>query len=84
MAATIIRGPEEGNWAPGYYYVLFEDPDGIQLEVCFVPGAGLLAAGTSFDLFPRAILRSGLAACDIGLERTEESEPPDQPAHRAR
>jgi hypothetical protein len=29
--------------------VLFEDPDGIRLEVCFVPGAGLLAAGTSFD-----------------------------------
>jgi catechol 2,3-dioxygenase-like lactoylglutathione lyase family enzyme len=24
MAATIIRGPEEGSWAPGYYYVLFE------------------------------------------------------------
>jgi len=25
----------------------FEDPDGIRLEVCFVPGAGLLAPGTS-------------------------------------
>src|SRR5712671_1156267 len=49
MAATIIRGPEEGNWAPGYYYVLFEDPDGIRLEVCFAPGTGLLSAGTSFD-----------------------------------
>jgi catechol 2,3-dioxygenase-like lactoylglutathione lyase family enzyme len=49
MAARIIRGPEEGSWAPGYYSVLFEDPDGIRLEVCFVPGAGLLAAGTSFD-----------------------------------
>jgi catechol 2,3-dioxygenase-like lactoylglutathione lyase family enzyme len=49
MAATIIRGPEEGSWAPGYYSVLFEDPDGIRLEVCFVPGAGLLAAGASFD-----------------------------------
>ncbi len=49
MAATIIRGPEEGGWAPGYYSVLFEDPDGIRLEVCFVPDAGLLAAGTSFD-----------------------------------
>jgi catechol 2,3-dioxygenase-like lactoylglutathione lyase family enzyme len=47
--ATIIRGPEEGSWAPGYYSVLFEDPDGIRLEMCFVPGAGLLAAGTSFD-----------------------------------
>jgi catechol 2,3-dioxygenase-like lactoylglutathione lyase family enzyme len=49
MAATIIRGPEEGNWAPGYYSVLFEDPDGIRIEVCFVPGAGLLAPGTAFD-----------------------------------
>src|ERR1700722_4636425 len=25
MSATIIRGPLEGSWAPGYYYVLFED-----------------------------------------------------------
>jgi catechol 2,3-dioxygenase-like lactoylglutathione lyase family enzyme len=49
MAATIIRGPEAGSWAPGYYSVLFEDPDGIRLEVCFVPGAGLLADGTRFD-----------------------------------
>jgi hypothetical protein len=45
MSATIIRGPEEASWAPGYYSVLFEDPDGIRLEMCFVPGAGLLASG---------------------------------------
>ncbi len=49
MGAAVIHGPEDGNWAPGYYSVLFEDPDGIRLELCFVPGAGLLAAGTSFD-----------------------------------
>ncbi len=49
MNATIIRGPEEGSWAPGYYSVLFEDPDGVRLELCFVPGAGLLERGTSFD-----------------------------------
>jgi hypothetical protein len=47
--ATIIRGPEEGTWAPGYYSVLFEDPDGIRLEMCFVPGAGLLADGEAFN-----------------------------------
>jgi catechol 2,3-dioxygenase-like lactoylglutathione lyase family enzyme len=47
--ATIVRGPEEGSWAPGYYSILFEDPDGIRLEVCFVPGAGLLQAGASFN-----------------------------------
>ncbi len=49
MGATIIRGPEEGTWAPGYYSVLFEDPDGIRLEMCFVPGAGILQDGTSFN-----------------------------------
>ena len=47
MDATIVHPPEEGPWAPGYYSVLFEDPDGIRLEVNFVPGRGLLerAAG---------------------------------------
>ena len=49
MNATIVRGPLEGNWAPGYYYVLFEDPDGIRLEVNFVPGAGVLAEGAGFN-----------------------------------
>src|SRR3954466_6647022 len=49
MNATIVRGPQEGSWAPGYYSVLFEDPDGIRLEVNFVPGAGLLAEGARFD-----------------------------------
>ncbi|MFN8602466.1 MAG: VOC family protein [Candidatus Binatia bacterium] len=41
--ARIVHAPEEGPWAPGYYSVLFEDPDGIRLEVNFVPGKGLLA-----------------------------------------
>jgi catechol 2,3-dioxygenase-like lactoylglutathione lyase family enzyme len=49
MGATIIRPPAEGTWAPGYYSVLFEDPDGIRLEVNFVPGAGVLAPGVAFD-----------------------------------
>ena len=47
--ATIVRGPMEGSWVPGYYYVLFEDPDGIRLEVNFVPGTGLLADGVQFN-----------------------------------
>ena len=49
LGATIVRGPQDGAWAPGYYYVLFEDPDGIRLEVNFVPGKGLLEEGESFD-----------------------------------
>ncbi len=43
MGATIVHPPEEAHWAPGYYSVLFEDPDGIRLEVNHVPGKGLLA-----------------------------------------
>jgi catechol 2,3-dioxygenase-like lactoylglutathione lyase family enzyme len=43
IGAVIVHPPEEGAWAPGYYSVLFEDPDGIRLEINFVPGKGLLA-----------------------------------------
>lgn len=42
IGAKIVHDPEEAMWAPGYYSVLFEDPDGIRLEVNFVPGRGLL------------------------------------------
>lgn len=42
IGATIVHAPEEGPWAPGYYSVLFEDPDGIRLELNHVPGKGLL------------------------------------------
>ena len=38
----IVHPPEEGTWAPGYYSVLFEDPDGIRVEANFVPGKGHL------------------------------------------
>lgn len=41
--ATIVHPPREDGWAPGYYSVLFEDPEGIRLEANFVPGKGLLA-----------------------------------------
>lgn len=40
--AHIVHGPQEDGWAPGYYSVLFEDPDGIRLEANHVPGKGLL------------------------------------------
>ena len=45
LDAKIVRGPEAGGWAPGYYYVLFEDPDGIRIEINHVPGKGLLKEG---------------------------------------
>jgi catechol 2,3-dioxygenase-like lactoylglutathione lyase family enzyme len=43
MGANVVHPPEEGAWAPGYYSVLFEDPDGIRIEVNHVPGKGLFA-----------------------------------------
>jgi catechol 2,3-dioxygenase-like lactoylglutathione lyase family enzyme len=43
LDVKIIRAPREDNWAPGYYSLLFEDPDGIRLEFNHVPGKGLLA-----------------------------------------
>jgi len=43
--AKVVHAPEDGVWAPGYYSVLFEDPDGIRLEANHVPGRGLLEPG---------------------------------------
>jgi catechol 2,3-dioxygenase-like lactoylglutathione lyase family enzyme len=42
FGTRIIRAPEDGPWAPGYYSTLFEDPDGIRIEGLFIPGSGNL------------------------------------------
>lgn len=42
LGAKIVYPAQEGSWAPGYYSVLFEDPDGIRIEVNHVPGKGNL------------------------------------------
>lgn len=49
LGADIVRAPEEGPWAPGYYSLSFRDPEGIRLELNHVPGEGVLAEGASFD-----------------------------------
>lgn len=49
IKALVIRSPSEGPWAPGYYYVLFEDPNQIRLEVNHVPGKGLLKKGVKLN-----------------------------------
>ena len=49
MNANIVSPAKEGSWAPGYYYVLCEDPDGIRVEVNFVPGQGVLAENEGFN-----------------------------------
>ncbi len=46
IGATIVHGPQEDAFAPGYYSVLFEDPDGLRLEINHVPGRGLFDTPT--------------------------------------
>ena len=41
LGVPIIRAPQVDEWAPGYYSILFEDPDGVRLEINFVPGKGV-------------------------------------------
>ena len=43
LGATIVHPPREDGFAPGYYSVLFEDPDGIRVEANHVPGKGHLS-----------------------------------------
>jgi catechol 2,3-dioxygenase-like lactoylglutathione lyase family enzyme len=45
-AARIIHPPQGGpQFAPGYYSVLFEDPDGLRVEINYVPGQGHFGSG---------------------------------------
>jgi catechol 2,3-dioxygenase-like lactoylglutathione lyase family enzyme len=53
LGARIVHPPREDEWAPGYYSVLFEDPDGIRLEVSFVPGQGNLDPSVQLPLSAR-------------------------------
>jgi catechol 2,3-dioxygenase-like lactoylglutathione lyase family enzyme len=43
IGATILHEPRDDDYAPGYYSILFEDPDGVRLEVNHVPGPGVLS-----------------------------------------
>jgi len=40
IGAKIVHGPRDDFYAPGYYSVLFEDPDGVRLEINHIPGRG--------------------------------------------
>ena len=41
IGARIVHGPQDDAFAPGYYSILFEDPDGVRLEINHVPGRGV-------------------------------------------
>jgi catechol 2,3-dioxygenase-like lactoylglutathione lyase family enzyme len=46
LRAKIVQAPVDApQFAPGYYWLLFEDPDGIRVEVNHVPGKGHLGPG---------------------------------------
>ena len=55
LDARVLHPPEEGHFAPGYYSVLFEDPDGIRIEANFVPGKGHLEEGRELPLKARGV-----------------------------
>ncbi len=63
IGADIVRAPEEGPWAPGYYSLSFRDPEDIRLELNHVPGIGLLAEGATFTPAPDHPV-SGLARAE--------------------
>jgi catechol 2,3-dioxygenase-like lactoylglutathione lyase family enzyme len=44
-AKMIHPAQEDAQFAPGYFSVLFEDPDGIRIEVNHVPGHGHFGEG---------------------------------------
>ena len=48
IEAKVVEKPRAGEWAPGYYFVLFEDPIGTRIEVNYVPGKGVLETGVGF------------------------------------
>jgi hypothetical protein len=73
IGATIVRRPMDGTWAPGYYYVLFEDPDGIRLEVNFVPGAGVLAEGRSSTRRPATSSHCGASPPMVHYDERREA-----------
>ena len=51
LDAKIIHAPELSEYfAPGYYSVLFEDPDGIRIEANYVPGKGHLDPSVKLPL----------------------------------
>lgn len=45
LGAVIVHAPRQDAYAPGYYSVLFEDPDGVRLEINHVPGRGVFDTG---------------------------------------
>ena len=45
LGGHIVHSAHEEGWVPGYYSVLFEDPDGIRLEVNHIPGKGVFDPG---------------------------------------
>lgn len=50
FGGRLVHPPQEDDWAPGYYSVLFEDPGGTRLEVNYVPGRGHMAQGPARPL----------------------------------
>ena len=58
LGVPIIRAPQQDGWAPGYYSILFEDPDGVRLEINFVPGKGVFGTEEQAvnPVYPKSVI----------------------------
>ncbi|CAG8488965.1 2746_t:CDS:2 [Acaulospora colombiana] len=47
---TVLNAPKEYSYVPGYYAVSWEDPDGLELELCYVPiSKNVISEGKRLD-----------------------------------
>lgn len=66
LGGRIVHPPREDEWAPGYYSVLFEDPDGLRLEANYVPGKGNLDPTVKLPLSEKVQARLSRREPDAG------------------
>jgi len=53
IGAKIIFPAEPGPFWPGYYSIVCEDPDGIRIEMNYIPEEGWKAVGAAADAIAR-------------------------------
>src|ERR1700683_5478747 len=58
IGAKIIFPAEPGPFWPGYYSVVFEDPDGTRLEMNYIPVEGWNAVAAAADAIARGKAQS--------------------------
>lgn len=77
LGAKIICGPEEHDWAPGYYYVLFKDQDGMRLAANHLSDTGLLNSEAKFGFADDCVRDNGKDIVEWRLPQSRGVTLPD-------